>query len=130
MQQRELVWRVRGFGDKLKGRRSSNLLAQFGDKTIKKAKGWKASLQDRFSVVGNTHERSGSLPEAGTTPTSEQEKTQQFSTTPLKVDHTPTFSEATLPRGLAQMLSSGTLVGGRHSVVSTGVIPEEGFEEA
>ena len=70
------------------------------------------------------------MPEAGTTPTSEQEKTQQFSSTPLKVDHTPTFSEAELPRGLAQMLSSGTLVGGRHSVVSTGVIPEEGFEEA
>ena len=78
----------------------------------------------------NTPGRSGSLPEVGTTPTSEQEKTQQFSSSLLKVDHTPTFSEAVLLRDLAQMLSSGTLVGGRHSVVSTGGIPEEGFEEA
>ena len=62
-------------------------------------------------LEGNTPGRSCSLPEAGTTPTSEQEKTQQFSTTPLKADHTPTFFEATLPRDLAQMLSSGTLAG-------------------
>ena len=52
MQPRELVWKVQGFGDKPKGRRSSNLLAKFGDKIIKKAKGWKGSLQERFSVVG------------------------------------------------------------------------------
>ena len=65
MQQRELVWRVRGFGDKLKGRCSSNLLAQFGDKIIKKAKGWKALLQVRFSVVGRRDGVGGGREEFG-----------------------------------------------------------------
>ena len=45
--------RVQGYGgDKPRARSTSNLFAKFGGKIMNKAKGWKASLQERSPVIG------------------------------------------------------------------------------